>query len=168
MAIKAKEITEANRANKAETQRRIRIIQEWILQDYVTSDIIQQACQTWNITARQAYRYLYYANRFFQEKDQLSLQAKVSYYVARKKKLLREMDPAERRTAAGVAAANKVLDSMAKMQGVTMETIKLIGDPKQPVHTETKTNYTSQNIDYANLPTDFLEAILKHAGKLPQ
>lgn len=164
----AKEITEVNRANKVETQRRIRIVQEWILQDYGTPDIIQQAMQIWNIAQRQAYRYLYYANRFFQEKDELSMRAKVSYHVARKKKLIREMDPEERKTAAGVAAVNKVLDSIAKLQGITMDTVRLIGDPDNPIKTEHKATYTSHFIDYSTLPTEFLEAILKHAGKLNQ
>lgn len=69
------------------------------------------------------------------------------------------MDPKEKKTAAGVTAINKVLDSMAKMEGVTVDTVKLIGDPAKPIHTRNETHVTP-SVDYTKLPTDFLRTLV--------
>ncbi len=154
-------------ANKLETQSRIRTVQEWILQDHTSADIVKQATQLWEISDRQAYRIMWAANRFFQERDRRSLQGKIAYYLARKKKLLRDMTPEEKKTAAGVAAVNRVLDSMAKLEGVTVDTIKVIGDPDKPLRTESKvTQLHSTAIDYSKLPTEFLEMIVLNRKSL--
>lgn len=145
---------------KIELAKRIRVVQDWLLQDHTTTDIINQCITAWKVTDRQAYRYLWAANRFFIEKDILTLEVKRSYYLARKKKLLRDMNPEEKKTAPGVAAINRVLDSMAKLEGVTVETLKLIGDKDNPLITESKVQYSSGVIDYSLLPTDFLKALL--------
>lgn len=147
------------KSDKIELEKRIRNVQEWILQDNVTNDIITQCVSTWGVTTRQAYRYLWAANKFFEEKNKLSIERKRAYYMARKKKLLREMTPGEKKTAAGVAAINRVLDSMAKMDGITMDTFKVIGDPLLPLRTVTESVYTTQ-IDYSKLPTELLEFIV--------
>jgi hypothetical protein len=146
-------------SDRLELQTRIRAVQEWILQDYLTCDIIANCVKTWGITERQAYRYLWAANRFFAEKDKLSLEQKRAYYLAKKKKLLRDMKPEEKKSAAGVVAVNRVLDSMAKLEGVTVDTLKLIGDPNQPVKTQTTVEFSSP-IDYSKLSTEFLDMII--------
>lgn len=134
------------RSDKLELQKRIRVVQDYILQDHLTVDIINQCIVQWNVTERQAYRYLWAAKLFFIEKDKSDVEKKKAIYLARKKKLLRDMDPQEKKTAAGVSAINRVLDSMAKLEGVTYDTVKLIGDPDNPVHTvakETPFNYSN-------------------------
>jgi|GEM_PF-1776484 len=151
----------AIKTSKIELQKRIRIVQEWILQDYVTTDIITECVKKWDITDRQAYRYLWAANRFFEERDKLTAERKKAYYIARKKKLLRDMNPEEKKTAAGVAAVNRVLDSMAKLDGLTPETLKVVGDPERPIKTITEAKITSTHIDYSKLPTEFLEFFVR-------
>lgn len=143
------------KTDKVELEKRIRSVQEWILQDTASNDIITQCVRIWGVSKRQAQRYIWAANLFFQEKTQLSVDRKVAVYVARKKKLLRDMDPVLRKTPAGVMAANKVIDSMAKLEGISMKTVKHIGDPDKPVHTVTQSPLAS-NIDYSKLPTEFL------------
>lgn len=146
-------------SDKLELAKRIRAVQEWILQDYITSDIIANCTSQWSVTERQAYRYLWAANRFFAEKDKLSLEQKRAYYLAKKKKLMRDMKPEEKKTPAGVVAINRVLDSMAKLEGVTVNTLRLIGDPDNPIKTESKVAFTSP-VDYSKLPIEFLDMIL--------
>lgn len=148
------------KSDKIETARRIRVIQDWILQDHTTFDIITQCKTQWQVEERQAYRYLWAAKQFFIEKETLNIERKKAYYLARKKKLLRDMNPDEKKTAAGVAAVNRVLDSMAKMEGITTDTLKLIGDPNHPIKTVSEVAYSS-SIDYTKLPTDFLELLIK-------
>lgn len=148
-----------NQSTKLELQKRIRIIQDYILRDFDTPDIITECIKLWGITDRQAYRYLWAANRFFGEKSKITLQRKTEFYLARKRKLIRDMDPEEKKSAAGVAAIDRVLNSMAKLEGVSVHTVKVIGDPAHPIRTVAENTYTS-NVDYSKLPTEFLEALL--------
>lgn len=135
------------RSDKLELQKRIRVVQDYILQDHLTIDIINQCIHQWGVTERQAYRYLWAAKLFFIEKEKETVEKKRAVYLARKKKLLRDMDPQEKKTAAGVTAVNRVLDSMAKMEGITTDTLKLVGDPDNPIHSVSKENV----IDYSSL-----------------
>lgn len=147
-------------STKQELQKRINYIQELLLQDFETRNIIALAKKKWKVTQRQAYRYLWAANLFFVEKSKQTLERKVAFYLARKRKLLRDMDSTEMKSPTGVVAVNKVLDSMAKLEGVSIETLKLIGDPKQPVATVSQVGYTS-TIDYSQIPTPLLKQLLQ-------
>jgi len=149
------ELTEKRKIDKAELQRRIRAVQDLLLQDHMTADIINHCIKTYDVSDRQAYRYLWAANKFFEDVSKVDTKRRIAYYLQRKKRLLREMDPKEKRTPAGVQAANKVLDSMAKLEGVRIDTVKLIGDPLQPITTSSAVSVTS-TIDYTKLPDEFL------------
>lgn len=148
------------RASKAQLWERIRNTQELILMDYSTIDIVQSIMTSTGVCERQAKRYYSLALKFLQEKDKQNIEIRKSYYLARKRKLLRNMDPKELRTAAGVTAANKILDSMAKLEGVQVDTVKLIGDKDQPLHTINQHAYSTESVDYNKLPTEFLELIV--------
>ena len=67
------------------------------------------------------------------------------------------MNANEKKTAKGISVINKVIDSMAKMDGININTLKLVGDPSQPINTVS--NVFSSTIDYSKLPTEFLEMI---------
>lgn len=142
-------------STKVETAKRIRYVQECLLEDIPSSDIQKAIVEKWSVTERQARRYIWAANKFFVEKYEKKAAEKKAYYIQRKKKLLREMDPKERKTARGVMAANKVIDSMAKIDGVLVE--NTVHEFKNPV--EVKATFESK-IDYSTLPTELLEAIV--------
>lgn len=150
---------EKRKIDKIELSKRIRVVQDWMLQDHTTADIISQIKIQWGpISDRQAYRYIWAAKKFFEEKDEMSLQRKKAFYIQRKRKLLRDMNPEEKKTAAGALAVSKILDSMAKLEGVTTDTLKLIGDPDKPIKTETVVK--SDGVDYRSMPTELLEHIV--------
>lgn len=113
------------RSSKIEAKERIRYVQELILNDIGSQDIIRAITSKWDVSDRQAYRYLDSANAEFEEKKKLSLERKKAFYKARKLKLIRSMDPDEKKTAAGVTAVNKILDSMAKMDGINMDKLEI-------------------------------------------
>lgn len=113
------------RASKITTLERIRYVQELILNDIGSQDIIRSIVAKWSISDRQAYRYLDSAHKEFEEKSKLSIERKKAFYKARKLKLIRSMDPEEKKTAAGVAAINKVLDSMAKLDGINIDKLEV-------------------------------------------
>ena len=152
------------KSDRITTEKRVRVVYDWILQDHITTDIITQAVTSWGVSERQAYRYLNTAERLFEEANTRTLIQKKNYYLARKKKLLRDMNPEEKKTAAGVTAANKVLDSMAKLDGVSFETIKVIGDEEQPLHTKSRIEKAGE-IDYSKLTDDELDVLMKIHAK---
>lgn len=147
-------------STKLELQKRISYIQDLLLKDFETRDIIASAKKKWKVTERQAYRYLWAANIFFVEKSKQTLERKVAFYLARKRKLLRDLPESEVQTSTGTLVVSKILDSMAKLEGVSIETLKLIGDPKQPVSTISQVGYTS-TIDYTKFPTPLLKQLLQ-------
>lgn len=155
------------KSDKNETTKRIRIVYDWILQDHITTDIISQSQLSWNISERQAYRYIKAAQKLFEETDITTLQQKKAYYLARKKKLLRDMNAEEKKTAAGVMAINRVLDSMAKLEGVTMDTLKLVNDPDNPFQLNAEV-HTKQEIDYSKLSEEEIDFLIKLHAKAAQ
>jgi predicted GTPase len=107
--------------------------------DLHPSEAKKALAQKYNVCIRTAERYLYVANAFLEEKNELSLKRKTAYYIARKQRLIRSMDPAEKKTAAGVRVINGVLDSMAKMDGVLINKIDITTDGEKLTQTIIKT-----------------------------
>lgn len=125
--------------------------------DLPSGEVLKALINKFQVSSRQADRYLYLANRSMEEKVAISLARKIAWYKTRKLRLLRDMDPAEKKTAAGVMAINKVLDSMAKLEGVMVTNVKLSGDKDNPIQLQaTKV----VEINYKDLPDEILDAIL--------
>lgn len=103
-------------SDKTESERRVRIVQEWILLGYSTSDIVAQLTITYNIGKRQAYNYYNKAFTEFQEGNKQSIEAKKAYHLALRRKLLKDLK--EKETPTGARAALRIADSMARMDGL--------------------------------------------------
>jgi hypothetical protein len=116
---------ELQRATKKELSDRIAYAHELLMADLHVVEIKKVLVQKYGVCMRTADRYIYCANASLEEKNEKSLKRKVAYYIARKQRLIRNMDPAEKRTAAGVRAVDSVLDSMAKMDGVLINKIDI-------------------------------------------
>ncbi|TZF84526.1 hypothetical protein FW774_05930 [Pedobacter sp. BS3] len=121
------------KSTKVEKAKRIRTVQEWIMDDHNTVDIIRSAVARWDVSERQAERYYSEAFTLFKELTEKSIESKKAYYLQRKKKLIREMDPAFKKTPSGVRAINKVLDSMAKLDGIMIDKLEVTGKDGVPL-----------------------------------
>lgn len=127
------------KVDSIELDKRVRVVQEYILMDYPKSDIIAQCVQKWGITSRQAYTYVDKAYDEFEKINEKDLRRNLNYHIQRRKKLLRNMDPEESKTAAGTRAALQVLDSLAKFEGVApAEKVEHSGKDGEPIQTVTK------------------------------
>ncbi|OOG19142.1 hypothetical protein BWD42_04110 [Sphingobacterium sp. CZ-UAM] len=118
---------------KYEIERRIRNVQEWIMDDYPYGDIVRSIVNKWGLSERQAQRYIKTAYDEFKDKEELSIEAKKAYYIKRKKKLIRDMDPRVKTTASGARAINKILDSMAELEGIKINKVQLTGKDGEPL-----------------------------------
>lgn len=108
-------------STKQRTQERIRIVQEYLLMDFPTCDIITQCQQKWGITDRQIYRYIKKGLESFQKMNEYAIDKKRAYYIHRRKKLLRELGEDYRKTPAGVSAMEKILQGIEKLEGLHVE-----------------------------------------------
>jgi thermostable 8-oxoguanine DNA glycosylase len=75
------------RSDNAIMEKRVRMVQQWLLEDHPTSDIVSFCISKWNVSKRQAYRYLSHAMEKFKEANEKSVEQKVNYYLARKRSL---------------------------------------------------------------------------------
>lgn len=107
-------------SDKTESERRVRIIQEWILLGYSTSDIVAQLKVTYDIGIRQAYNYYNKAFAKFKEENKHTIEAKKAYHLALRRRLLKDLK--EKETPTGARAALRIADSMARMEGLVTST----------------------------------------------
>lgn len=122
-----------------ELDKRIRVVQEYLLLDYSKGDIAAQCVAKWGVSTRQGYNYIEKAYAAWEEINEKERKRLQKYHVQRRMKLLRNMDPAEAKTAAGTRAALEVLKDLAKFQGVApSEKVEHTGPEGAPIQTETK------------------------------
>jgi hypothetical protein len=105
-----------SKSDKLEKEKRIRIVQEWILQDFITTDIVNQCVNKWGVSDRQAMRYLSSANEAFAKITEKKLESRLNYHIQRRNKLLRDLDPGDRKTPAGINCQLNILQDIAKLE----------------------------------------------------
>jgi hypothetical protein len=127
----------SEKASQIEITKRVRTIQEWIMEDHTYSDIIRSSVARWDVSSRQAERYYAKAFKDFRDATRQSTEVLVAYYKKRKQKLIREMDPILKKSPSGVRAINQVLDSMAKLDGIVLDRLEITGKGGGPLQTET-------------------------------
>ena len=130
-----------NPSSQLEMSKRVRNCQEWIMNDFTWSDIIQNCMSKWEVSKRTAERY--YSKAFHSFKDTLiqDVENRKAYYLQKKKKLIRDMSPEFKKTPAGVNAINKVLDSMANLEGIVITKVEVTGAGGGPIPTEVTVRY---------------------------
>ena len=121
------------RSSKVEMERRLATIREWILADYTYTDIISSAVIRFEVCERQAERYYSKAFQSFKSDNQQTVEHQKAYYKAKKLKLIRDMYPEAKKTPRGVTAINKILDSMAKLDGIMIDKVEVSGPNGEPL-----------------------------------
>lgn len=111
------------RCSKKELSDRINYAYELMMADLAPHEIRKVLKEKYGVCIRTAERYYDVAYRFLEQKNEKSRKRKIAWYLARKSRLIRDIAPAEKKTAAGVKAINNVLDSMAKMEGLMVDKV---------------------------------------------
>lgn len=124
---------EKKKSDKLETSKRILKVVEWILEDKSRQDILKLCEKEFGVAWRQAERYYLKAHESFVEKNLVSLERKKGYYLQRKRKLISDMPDKQKKTPAGVQAINKVLDSMAQLDGIATTKVEVSGKDGGPI-----------------------------------
>lgn len=114
--------TSGHKSDKGTFEKRVRAVQEWILQGYSSSDIRTTIITSWTVGERQAAKYYKAAFERFEEENRKDMSKKTAMHIARREKLFRDLN--DKTSPDGVRAALRLLDSTAKIEGV-LSTIRL-------------------------------------------
>jgi hypothetical protein len=117
------------RADQLTKEKRVRQVMEWILQGFMTKDIITQCEKLWDIDERMVYKYINEAKKLFAEARKGEIQERIDFYLSAKLKLYNELK--EKNTPKGAAVANDILDSMARLEGAITDKLDVTSKGKQ-------------------------------------
>jgi hypothetical protein len=121
------------RSDKIEKEKRLRIVQEWILQDQLSIDIIANCVAKWGISERQAKRYISEAHKIFAKITEKIAERRLNYHIQRRNKLLRDLDPKLKNTPYGITAQLNVLQDIAKLEKLYITKIEHSGENGEPI-----------------------------------
>ncbi len=142
-----------DRADKLTKDTRVRAVMEWILQGYMTRDIITQCFNKWQIDERMAYKYIKECKSILAAARKGELSERIDFYLAAKMKLYNEMK--DKATPKGAAVANDILDSMATLEGIVTNKIDITS----------KGDKLTNEVDLSKVPTDVLKVLLTTINK---
>ncbi len=143
---------------KVEFEKRVRIVQEWILEDWPSSDIVTQVGLKWGLGERQAKRYLAEARKRWANQEDELIDQKRKLKIESLKKLKRSLKDNHKGTPEGVRAILAVEKEIIQLDGLRKPVKLEIGNPKgQPFRVQNDTKF---EIDYGKLPIAVLEQIV--------
>lgn len=126
--------------SKIEKDKRIRIVMEWILEDWPSADIISNMVEKWVMSERHAKRYLAEARRRWNDDESAVIDHKRKLKVESLKKLKRSLKESFKGTPAGMNAILRIEREIIMLEGLRADTkIVLKGDKENPIPITTNT-----------------------------
>lgn len=121
----------SQKSTKIETDKRTRAVQEWMMQGHSSADIVRQCTAQWNITGRQAYKYIRKAYEAFRAQAENDIEARKQFHIHSRLKLFRDLQDKKASKPAGVALA--ILQDIAKLEGLYVEKTEILVNDKQRI-----------------------------------
>lgn len=150
-----------NRIDKVEKEKRIRIIQEWIIDDWEYCDIVSNIQSKWYLSEAQAKRYVKDAREKWAEREQDAIEHKRRRKIESLKKQKRSLKPEFRGTPAGIRAILAIDKEINKLENLYPATkIQLGADPNNPAPIPVAVQH-----DLSKLSTEDLEMIVALSKK---
>ena len=143
--------------DRIEYDKRIRIVQEWIIEDWHTGDIILQIVQKWKLSERQAKRYIAKARAKWADSEDEKIDRLRKLKIESLKKLKRSLKDVHKGTPHGIRAVLMVEKEIIKLENLApAQKVEVTGKNGQPIKSETT---HKEDIDYSKLSEDVLLAI---------
>lgn len=111
----------SKRSDQIEYEKRIRAVQEWIINSYSYVDIVKQVVQSWGVTDRQAKTYISVSYKRFRQANEIEVEELKAASIERRKKIARELDPEYKKTPSGVIALLAVEKDIDKLRGLYVD-----------------------------------------------
>lgn len=110
------------KVDNIEYEKRIRIVMEWILDDWRSTDIIAQIVIKWGVVERQAKRYVSEARKRWMKDESIVLEQKRKLKSESLKKLKRSLHDRYKGTPEGIRAVLMVERELIALEGLSMPT----------------------------------------------
>jgi hypothetical protein len=123
------ESTPNKRADKVTFNMRVRTVMEWILQGFMTKDIIAQCLSKWGVDERMSYKYIKAGFKEFAKLSDKEIIEQKALHVAARWKLFNEL--VGKNTPAGASVGLSILDRIAKIEGVLVDRVDLTSKGKE-------------------------------------
>lgn len=119
-------MSKKERATKTEIEKRIFIVQGWIIEGVQDRLIVKNVVERWNLDIRQAQRYVKQAYESWKKIEGVNLDMKREMKIAQLKQLVRTLKDEYKGTPAGIQAIMSVEDKIIKLEGLELpKTLKL-------------------------------------------
>jgi hypothetical protein len=112
-------------SNAHTIQMRVRMVQEWLMMDHTTSDIVKTGMEKFDVTDRQMMRYIKTATQEFKEMNRDSIEHKRAFAIQRRKKIIRDMDPQYKKTPEGARTILAIHRDISKLDGLYVEKVDM-------------------------------------------
>lgn len=150
-----------DKVDKIEKQKRIRMVMEWIVDDYPYQDIVLQVVHKWGIKERMAKRYIAEARNEWNKYADESLDRKRRQRIESLKKVRRSLLDKYKGTPEGINAIVRVDRELIKLEGLEPpKRVELTGKDGQPLQTQKVDEF-----DYENMSPELLQELLKFRKK---
>jgi hypothetical protein len=121
----------SKKSSNIELDKRIRAVQEWMMQGYTSADIARQIMSKYDLKVRMAYKYIRKAYEVFKEQSVKDLEADRQFHIQARMKLFRELQDKTSCKPAGVALA--ILQDIAKLEGHYVEKSEILVNDKHRI-----------------------------------
>lgn len=143
--------------DKVEFEKRIRIVQEWILEDQAYTDMVVAIMQKWSLEDRQAKKYIKLARDKWVDQEQVVVDQKRRLRIEGLKKLKRSLKDLYKGTPSGIDALLKIDKEISKLEGIyPAAKLELSGTDGQPIQTQDISHLTYEQLyelKYGHRPT---------------
>jgi hypothetical protein len=144
--------------DQIEKDKRIRVVQEWIIDDWPSSDIVSNIVSKWGLSDRQAKRYIAEARDHWNREENGMVEHKRRLKIETLKKLKRSLLERFKGTPHGIRSILAVEKEIIKLENLDHPKRKeLTGKGGGPIETQAK---IESNVDYSLLPSAILEQIV--------
>jgi hypothetical protein len=141
--------------DKVEFEKRIRIVQEWILEEQPYTDMVTAIKLKWSLEERQAKKYIRQARERWVDQEQVIVDQKRRLRIEGLKKLKRSIKEPFKGTPRGMEALLKIDKEISKLEGIYPATkLEVSGKDGQPL-------IPPPSIDMSKLSKEELKVIVE-------
>lgn len=122
-----------NRADKITLDKRVRAVMEWMMQGFMTKDIITQCTNQWGVDQRQCYKYIKEAKKIFVKVTEEDIKERLAFHIAARMNLYNGIEG--KKTPRGAKAALEILKDIADLEGYYMQKVD-VTTQGNPIHSQ--------------------------------
>jgi hypothetical protein len=111
-------MSKQDRATKIEKEKRLFIVQGWIIEGIQDNIIAKNIVERWGLDIRQAQRYVREAYEKWKKIEGINIDMKREMKIAQLKQMIRTMKEDYKGTPAGISAIMAVEDKIIKLEGL--------------------------------------------------